>query len=70
MTDAQARIEDLPVRLSAPARRALAGAGIVTLADLARWREKDVLALHGIGPTAIPPLREALAAAELSFAGE
>lgn len=70
MTDAQARIEDLPVRLSAPARRALAGAGIVTLADLARWREKDVLALHGIGPTAIPPLREALAGAGLSFAGE
>ena len=67
-SDASPRIEDLPIRLSAPARRALAAAGIDTLADLSRWTEKDVLALHGIGPTAIPPLREALAEAGLAFA--
>ena len=59
---------DLPVELSGPARRALAGAVIVSLADLAQWSEKDVLGLHGLGPKTIGPLREALAEAGLSFA--
>ncbi|HYH13538.1 MAG TPA: hypothetical protein VD789_14360 [Thermomicrobiales bacterium] len=61
---------DLPGGLGSPARRALAGAGIATLADLSGWREKDVLALHGMGPKAMPVLRQALADAGLSFAGE
>jgi hypothetical protein len=66
--DSATRIDELTVKLSAPARRALAVAGIVTLADLASWREKDVLALHGMGPASIPPLRAALAEAGLAFA--
>lgn len=61
---------DLPTGLGAPARRALAAAGIVTLADLAQWREKDILALHGMGPKSMPTLRQALDDAGLSFAGE
>lgn len=61
---------DLPEGLSAPARRALAGAGIVTLAELSGWREKDILALHGIGPASMPMLRQALAEVGLSFAGD
>jgi DNA-directed RNA polymerase alpha subunit len=68
--EATARIDALPVKLSAPARRALAGAGIETLADLARHTEQQVLALHGVGPTAIPPLRQALAGAGLAFADD
>lgn len=64
------RPSDLPTRLSAPARRALAGAGIVTLSDLSQWREQDVLALHGMGPKAMPALKQALADAGLSFASE
>ncbi len=67
--DATARIDELPVKLSAPARRALAGAGIETLADLARHTEREVLALHGMGPASIPTLRQALAEAGLAFAG-
>ena len=67
--DATARIDELPVKLSAPARRALAGTGIVTLADLARHTEREVLALHGMGPASIPTLRQALAEAGLAFAG-
>lgn len=59
---------DLPDGLSAPARRALSGAGIRTRAFLARHTEKEVLALHGIGPSSIPTLRAALADAGLTFA--
>lgn len=55
--------------LSAPARRALAGAGCTTLADIANWREADLKKLHGIGPNAVETLRKALAAQGLSFAG-
>jgi hypothetical protein len=64
--DATTRIDDLPVKLSAPARRALAGAGIVTLADLAAHTEAEVLALHGIGPASMPALRASLASAGLA----
>jgi uncharacterized protein YdhG (YjbR/CyaY superfamily) len=55
--------------LSAPARRALEGAGLTTPKLLARKTEAEVLALHGMGPTSIPKLRNALQEAGLSFAG-
>jgi DNA-directed RNA polymerase alpha subunit len=54
-------------RLSAPARRALANAGIAKLKDLSRWTEVDLLRLHGLGPSAIPVLRAALKKAKLSL---
>jgi hypothetical protein len=50
---------DLP-KLAGPARRALAGAGITNLAQLAGMSEADLLQLHGIGPNAIQALRLAL----------
>jgi NADH:ubiquinone oxidoreductase subunit F (NADH-binding) len=53
--------------LSAPARRALEREELNTLEKLARLTEGELLALHGIGPTAIPPLRSALAEKGLSF---
>lgn len=53
--------------LVAPARRALEGAGITTLAQLASRSEGELLALHGLGPSSLPKLRKALAAAGLSF---
>jgi predicted RecB family nuclease len=53
--------------LSAPARRALQGAGVDSLKKLARHSEKDILALHGMGPSAIPKLRAALKAQGLAF---
>lgn len=55
------------VKLSRPAHRALAQAGIVTFADLATWTQKDVAALHGIGPRSFPELTAALAARRLGF---
>jgi hypothetical protein len=54
--------------LAAPARRALANAGIKTLAGLTKWKEADVAALHGMGPNALGKLRDKLKARKLSFA--
>ena len=53
--------------LPAPARRALEGAGLTTLARLSKKSPSEVLELHGIGPSAIPRLRAALKAAGLRF---
>ena len=43
--------------LAAPARRALAREGITTPAQLATFTEKELLQLHGVGPSSIPTLR-------------
>jgi hypothetical protein len=55
-------------KTSAPAQRALDAAGITTLAQLARYSEKEIAALHGMGPKALGILRAALAANGLSYA--
>lgn len=59
---------DLPPGLANPAQRALAGAGITSLAKLAKLSEAEVKQLHGIGPNALRQLRSALGAKGLSFA--
>ena len=61
---------DLPVKLAAPARRALAGAGISRLEQLTRLSEVEISQLHGIGPNAIKQLRQVLRTKGLSFGGE
>jgi len=53
-------------RISAPAFRALKNNGI-TLSDLTRYSEKDLLELHGVGPKAITILRNYLKEKGLSF---
>ena len=53
--------------LSAPARRALENENISTLKQLSKFSEKEILKLHGIGPTAIPILKSALKKEGLSF---
>ncbi|WIE77328.1 helix-hairpin-helix domain-containing protein [Curtobacterium sp. MCSS17_016] len=52
---------DLP-RIGAPATRALQAAGVHTLADVRRVGVDQLARLHGIGPTALRRLREALEA--------
>lgn len=59
---------NLPPGLSAPAQRALSGAGIHSLEQLAGWSEQEVKRLHGIGPRALDLLRPALRERGLSFA--
>lgn len=53
--------------LSAPARRALENQGIITLQILSQYTEKEILKLHGIGPSAMPKLRQALEEERFSF---
>ena len=59
---------DLPTGLAKPAQRALAGAGYTHLEQLTHVSEKEILALHGMGPKAIRLLRVALAEKGWSFA--
>src|SRR5205085_133217 len=56
--------------LARPARQALAAAGHVTLEQRTQVTEADLARVHHIRPKAISPLRDALAAAGLSFATE
>ena len=60
---------DFP-KLSAPAQRALANAGIASLSLLAAHSESEVAKLHGMGPNALKRLKEALAEKGLSFAND
>jgi predicted Fe-Mo cluster-binding NifX family protein len=60
------RLDDLP-KLAAPARRALASARLESLAQVARQREGDVAALHGMGPNAMAVLKAAMKAKGLKF---
>lgn len=53
--------------VSAPARRALIQNGIETLEQLSKWTKEELLALHGVGPAAIPRLSKALNEKGLSF---
>lgn len=53
--------------IGAPARRALERENILTLEDLAKHTEKEILALHGMGPGTIPKLKKALGENKLSF---
>ena len=59
---------DLPDKLGAPAKRALAGAGIKNLKQLTKFTEAEIKQLHGVGPNAIGKLHQALAEKGLSFA--
>lgn len=53
--------------IAAPARRALEREGIFTLEALAAYTQEEILSLHGVGPSALPPLRSALAEKGLRF---
>jgi hypothetical protein len=50
-----------PAGLSGPALRALAHAGIRSMAQLAQHSERSVAALHGMGPKGLRVLKAALA---------
>ncbi len=62
-------IHDFP-KLSAPAQRALAGAGIKNLKQLSKFSEAQIKGLHGIGPNAMVELRRALKKQGLSFTND
>lgn len=68
MSDPAPADRPLPHDIAAPARRALAAAGITRLAQLTEVTEREVAALHGIGPNALRVLRAALDEAGWGFA--
>ncbi len=49
---------DLPTSIGKPATRALLGAGVVTLDDVAARSAAELAALHGVGPKALRILAE------------
>jgi hypothetical protein len=53
-----------------PAAGALAAAGISTLSEVSERSERELLALHGVGPKAIRLLRAALADRGLALRGD
>jgi hypothetical protein len=58
---------DSPAGLAAPARRALAHAGLVRSQQFTNLTEAEVRQLHGMGPKVIDLIRLALAAKGLTF---
>ena len=56
-----------PPGMGGPSLRALREAGVRSVADLERWTEAELLALHGMGPKALGVLRDALAASGRRF---
>jgi hypothetical protein len=54
-------------KIGAPATRALENAGVGGPAELTEWSERDLLALHGMGPKAVRILREHLASEGLAL---
>lgn len=67
MSDDEQPKSELPSGLSEPARRALAGAGVTTLEDVAALTETELMKLHGMGPKTLQTLRRALAAKGLAL---
>jgi predicted RecB family nuclease len=53
--------------LHAPARRALANKGIQTLEELSTHSKAEIASLHGMGPSTIPILEQALRERGLQF---
>ena len=53
--------------LSAPARRALENKGILTLEQLAKFTEKEILGLHCMGKSSIPKLVSVLEQKKRTF---
>ena len=46
--------------LAAPTGRASANNGVVTLQQLAKFSEEEILPLHGMGLSSLPKIRSAL----------
>jgi uncharacterized protein YdhG (YjbR/CyaY superfamily) len=53
--------------LAAPARRALQNKGVVSIKQLAKFTELEILSLHGMGPASLPILKKLLKKEGLLF---
>jgi hypothetical protein len=64
--DVPAQIGDLPP-IGRPANSALLAAGITTLEQITTHSQRELLAMHGVGPRAIRILEAALEERGLTF---
>lgn len=62
-------LNDLPAKLSKPAQRALANAGIKSLKQLSGFTESEIKKLHGIGPDALKKIDAAFKEKGLKYSG-
>lgn len=53
--------------IAARARRALERENIITLEELSKWSEREIINLHGMGPGTIPKLRKVIEDNGFSF---
>ena len=60
-------LSEIPVKLAAPARRALLAAKLTSLEKLSLITESQLLELHGMGIIAVDRLKSAMNEAGLSF---
>jgi len=60
-------IQPFPAKLAKPAQRALANAGIKTMADFSRFTQAEVANLHGIGPNALKEITRTMQETGISF---
>lgn len=60
-------VGDLPNEIGKTAARELSRRGIASLEQVAGHSQKELLAIHGVGPKAIGILGEALAAKGLAY---
>lgn len=56
--------------MASPVRRALEHKGIKTLKQFSKYTEKEILNMHGIGPSSMPLFKKKLKKADLSFKKE
>lgn len=47
-------------KIGAPARRALERENILSLKELSNYTEKEILSMHGVWPSILPKLKQAL----------
>jgi len=55
------------IGLSAPARRALINAKLTKIEHLKKITEKQLMSLHGIGPSSLPIIKKAMRKYKVSF---
>lgn len=66
-SESTSEASDFPRTMGKVAPRELAAHGITRIAQLPSWTERELLAVHGVGPKAIRILREELEARGLGF---
>ena len=55
------------IGLAAPARRALINAKLTKVTDLKKITEKDLMSLHGMGPSSLPVIKREMKKIRIKF---